>query len=218
MKLARLYQRDYLDPRLLFVFIAVYYILFTYIWQEYLFTDNIYYNSFAEQISEERIKKYIFIQRKLWWMSFILLPMVLLVKTTLVAICLNVGTLFSDLKVKFAHLFRIALVAEIIFVLASFVRLGWLYFFIDYHTIRDIKMFYPFSLLNILQNHTPAWLAYPLQTLNLFEVGYWLLLAFGLKQYIQWSFTKTTTLVLLSYGLGLIIWSVFIMFLSVNFS
>jgi hypothetical protein len=212
--------RQYLnfDKRFIFISLCIYYVLFSYLWQEFLFTDSVYYNTFGEQVSLERIEAYINIQRSLKWIGFAILPLIILIKTSLVAVCLNIGTIFAGYRTQFGKLFKITLLAESVFVAASFVRVLWLYFVVKPETIVQIKMFYPLSLLSLYKDRVEGWLVYPLQTLNLFELAYWLVLALGLKWLLNQRYEKALLLVMASYGVGLLVWAVFITFLSVNMS
>jgi hypothetical protein len=208
-----------MDKRLVFALLCVYYILFSYLWKELLFTDDVYYNTYAEQISLERIERYINIQRKVQWVAYIIMPLIILCKTSLVAICLNVGTLFAGYKIPFGKLFRIAAIAEGVFVLSSFVRMMWLYFVVQPSTIQEIKLFYPLSLLSFFSSGTvESWLMYPLQTINIFELTYWAVLALGMKWVLNEKFGRSFSLVMSSYGVGLLLWGLFITFLSITYS
>ncbi len=55
-----------------------------------------------------------------------------------------------------------------------------------------------------------------LQLVNLFEIAYWLLLADLLKKIINRPFWKSFEFVLSTYGVGLLIWTVFVVFLTLN--
>jgi hypothetical protein len=83
----------------------------------------------------------------------------------------------------------------------------------------DIQTFYPLSLLNLLEvKDIPQWLLYPLQVINIFEVLYWLILAYGLSLVAKERLPKMLWLVAFSYGIGLFVWVVFITFITINLS
>jgi len=54
--------------------------------------------------------------------------------------------------------------------------------------------------------------------LNLSEFLYFLVLAYGLKLALKQVYDKALNLVLSTYGIGLLIWMFFIVFLSINLS
>jgi hypothetical protein len=49
-------------------------------------------------------------------------------------------------------------------------------------------------------------------------VAFWFALAYELKAYFQDDFAKSFGTVMASYGSGLVIWIVFVVFLTLNFS
>jgi hypothetical protein len=87
------------------------------------------------------------------------------------------------------------------------------------YTLEDLQYFYPLSAINITgyENLKP-WFVYPLQVLNLFEVAYWLVLAYLLGKEFKEDIYKGLTVVASSYGVGLVIWVVAVMFFTLNMS
>ena len=53
-----------------------------------LIDESLYFNSFAEQLSYERIEQLIENERKWAWLGYVLIPVWFLIKITLVASCL----------------------------------------------------------------------------------------------------------------------------------
>ena len=87
------------------------------------------------------------------------------------------------------------------------------------YTLEDLQYFYPFSTLNIIgYEGLEPWFIYPLQVLNLFELVYWLLLGYGLSKSLKTSMDAAMGIVVSSYGVGLLIWVVAVMFLTLNMS
>jgi hypothetical protein len=62
------------------------------------------------------------------------------------------------------------------------------------------------------------WFIYPFQTLNLFELVYWLILSFYIGKATQTSMDKGLKIVAYSYGSALLLWVVTIMFFTLNYS
>lgn len=202
-----------------FILVCLTYILISYVWRELILTEDVYFNTYGEQVALERIKNYVNIQKKIAWLGYIFLPLVMAIKISLVAICLNVGTLFSGYKINFKKLFHVALMAEGVFVIGGIVRTLWLMFFIDVNTLQDAQLFYPLSLLSIFDPETvEPWLIYPMQILNIFELVYWLVLARGMQLVLNKDYNSALTFVLSTYGIGLAVWIVLITFLSISFS
>ena len=82
-----------------------------------------------------------------------------------------------------------------------------------------LQNYNPLGVSGFLKNDTiPKYLLYPIQQLNLFEVAYWFLLAYGIKSLGNIDFKKALKITSLSYGVGLAIWCIFIVFLQLQFS
>lgn len=105
------------------------------------------------------------------------------------------------------------------FLLPILIKLLWFLFVQTDYTLHDLSMFYPLSLLNITgTENIPSYWLYPLQTLNLFEVAYWFLLAQGVSEATEQSFRQSFGLVMSSYGVGLVLWVILVMFLTITYS
>jgi hypothetical protein len=63
-----------------------------------------------------------------------------------------------------------------------------------------------------------AWFVYPFQVLNLFEIAYWLLLAYLLGKALQTHTDEGLKIVAASYGSALLLWVVAVMFFVLNYS
>ncbi|AYO57157.1 hypothetical protein CO230_02845 [Chryseobacterium sp. 6424] len=161
-------------------------------------------------------------QKKWWWVSYAVTPLLIGIKVLLVAFCLNFIQLFdltSLEKIKFSDFIFIVLLAEFVFVIAGlykFVNFYWLQ--TDYN-LEDLQTYYPISLINLREYlSTEKWLAYPLQLVNLFELFYWGFLAWGITELSdnKVKFGKSFGLVALTYGIGLLFWVGVVSFLILN--
>lgn len=205
------------DKRLYFVFLCLCNLFIVYLSNEFLLTDDVYYQTYGEQVAIERIESYLEFKRELWWLGYTFVPITLLIKIGLVTVCLNTGTLMVNIKTSFGQLFKIALVGEGVFVATNLIRIFWLAFVKDVQVLSDIQFFYPLSLINLFDPTTiESWYTYPLITSNVFEITYFLVLALGIHWKLNRPFGKSLRLVTASYGTGLFIWMIFIMFLTIN--
>jgi hypothetical protein len=108
--------------------------------------------------------------------------------------------------------------ADSVFLIPSFIKVVWFSFQPDY-TLEDLQYFMPGSLLNLFNpKEIEPWLVYPLQSINIWEVAFWFALAYELKEYFEDNFASSFGTVMASYGSGLVIWIVFVVFLTLNFS
>lgn len=188
--------------------------------------DELIYYSLSEKFTQRQLYNYFEIQKKWQWLSYAIIPLLLLIKTSLIASVLYIGTFFySKAKVTFKQLFNAVVKAEFVFLGVGVLKIIWFYFFQTNYTLEDLQYFYPLSALNIVgYKGLEAWFIYPLQVLNLFELAYWLLLAYfiGKMAFTEKDKGKPMDLgfkiVATSYGSALLLWVVVVMFFTLNYS
>jgi hypothetical protein len=182
--------------------------------------EGLLYNSLAEQLTNKQIQYFFEFQDKWQWLSYIFMPILLLIKISLIASTLYIGTFFfSKVELTFKQLWGFVISAEFVFLLVPVFKIIWFYFFHTNYKLEDIQYFYPLSALNIVgyQDLEP-WFIYPFQTLNLFEVTYWLILAYFIGKATQTSMDQGLKIVAYSYGSALLLWVVTVMFFTLNYS
>ncbi len=181
--------------------------------------DELVYNFYAEQLTQDKVDELLNGQKKWEWLGYVIIPLVILLRSSLVAMCLSVGMFFYDMehKLKFKQFFRIALLGEFVLVLVGFAKLMYFYFIKTDYTLQDLQQYYPLSYINFLDiNNLEPWLIYPLQTINLFEIAYFFVLVFGLHKLLKKNYWKSFEITAASYGTGLVIWIGLVMFLSLS--
>jgi hypothetical protein len=219
-----------MDKRLLFLLLVGTVVLFGFLNSYVLINEGLYFNNFAEQLSYEQIEEML-AQGKRWeWLGYVFIPIIYLIKLSLVAACLSVGVFVATNRFEFRRLWGVALVAEFVFVVPIIVKILWFTFVQTDYSLKDLQFFYPLSALNFFDyKHLESWWVYPLQTLNVFEVVYWVLLAWGikslnqnveplLKETLPTELGTSLEIVLASYGVGLLLWVATVMFISVSYS
>jgi hypothetical protein len=83
--------------------------------------------------------------------------------------------------------------------------------------METVRLFSPLSLFSLFDPELlQEWLYYPFKVLNLFEVGYWLLLAYLLAKHLNQTFDEMLKLVLTYYVRFLFCWIIFVMFISLG--
>ena len=187
------------------------------------------YNSLSEHLTSKQIKNFFEMQNQWKWVGYVFTPVFILLKTILVASVLYIGTFFySKVKVTFKQLWDVVVKAEFLFLLVGVCKIIWSYFFQTTYTLEDLQYFYPLSALNIIgYKGLEPWFIYPLQTLNVFEVVYWFILAYYISRLA--SPTKNVSdykpdldfgikIVMASYGSALLLWVVVVMFFTLNYS
>jgi hypothetical protein len=149
----------------------------------------------------------------------LLIPVVYLLKLSLVTLCVYIGILLLNIKsLNWSKVFGAVVVADMIFLVPAVIKMVWFTFQADY-TLEDVQYFLPGSMLNIFEpKQLEQWLIYPIQSVNIWELLFFIALAFGLKKYLDGDFSRSMGLVVSTYGVGLVVWIVFVTFLTLNFT
>ena len=184
-----------------------------------LINETVFYNTYSEQLTLERSMQLFENFRRMSWIGYVLVPVMLTVKFTLISIVIYTGIFFYNLhyKITFASIFRIVIANEIIFIFASLIKFLWFFFFTSNYDLNDIGFFYPFSLINLfkISEVSRIWI-YPLQIINIFQFIYIIALSFGLRKTGNLTESESDKIVLSSYLPGLALWIALIMFISID--
>ena len=203
-----------------FLFLTILTILITEITKSVLNLDKLIYSSLSEQLTTQQIEDFLNLQNKWQWLGYFFAPVMLLIKTTLITSVIYVGTFFfSKKEAQYKILWDIVIKAEFIFLLVPFFKIIWFYFFQTNYELEDFQYFYPLSAINIVgYQGLEAWFIYPFQVLNLFELAYWLILAFYIGKATKTNMDNGLKIVASSYGLALFLWVAVSMFFTLNYS
>lgn len=193
---------------------------------QYLFIeDHLYYQTFGEQITFDQIDKMLQISKNYYWLGYVFVPFIILIRVFFTTIFLYIGIFFTNLKINFSKIFKIALLADFVFILSGLAKLVILIFFKEVSTLEDLQ-FTPLSIMELLDyDAVDPLFIYPLSLLNIFELLYFLVLAWLLIGIINEAneerpvnFGKSLQLVTASYGSGLLLWVLVVMFITLNIS
>jgi len=207
---------------IILVILVLFYLFLNYLDIEFITTNSKIFDFLSKDYPNEIVVNYMESQKKWWWVSYAVMPVLIGIKVLLVAFCLNFLKLLEIPKIdeiKFSDFMFLALVAEFVFIIAGF------YKFVNFHwinpdyTLEDLQTYYPVSLINMREYiSTEKWLAYPLQLVNLFELFYWIFLAWGIRELLdeKISYIKSFGLISLTYGIGLLLWVGTVCFLILN--
>ena len=208
------------DQNAWFVFAALClgYATTTYIQDTMILTKEVYYNTLGEQLTIERIDNMLEKQSEWKWVGYLLIPVVVVLQAFLVTLCLNCGTIMMNYKMRFRPLFTLVLRSSVVFLLWK-LALTFILLFTKIQIIDDLITANKFALAGFVDKASvPTWLMYPLSIINVFEVAFWVLLTLGISRLLQRSFKAALGFVATTYGLGLLMWMIFIIFLQLNFS
>lgn len=181
--------------------------------------DKIIYSSLINNYNEVQIKEYLDLKEKWNYFSYLLVPLLIIIKTSIIATTLYIGIFFSNNVIEFNKFWNIVLKAEFIFLLVPVFKIIWFYFFQTNYNLEDIQNFYPLSALNIVgYKDLETWFIYPFQTLNLFELAYIIYLGYQVGKLTNTNTDHGLKIVAYSYVPALLLWVVTIMFFTLNYS
>jgi hypothetical protein len=185
-----------------------------------LINDQLFFNSLSESLSSSQIRRLLNQRQNFKWITYFILPIFYLVKYLFVTFCLSIGIFFVTDKFEFYRIFGLAVKAEFIFLIPVIIKLFWFLFIKTNYSLSDFQYFSPLSALNMFQpNELEPWLLYPLQVLNVFEIFYWIILAYLLSKEIpELDLNQAFTVVMSGYGTGLVIWVALVMFFTLSYT
>ena len=202
--------------------ISIYFFL-VYLDKSYISTDSKIFDFLAKDYPSSVVQNYMESQKKWWWVSYAVTPVLIGIKVLLVAFCLNFVKIISEKleDVKFRDILTVVLIAEFVFIIAGFYKFFNFYLIDTDYTLETLQTYYPLSLINYKEAiSTEKWLAYPLQLANVFELMYWGVLAWGIWQLAdkKISYQRSLGYVALTYGIGLLFWVGVVCFLILSVS
>ncbi len=140
-------------------------------------------------------------------LNYLWTPFSLLWKFTLIALTIWIGAFMIGYKLSFKSMWQFTMIAEIIFLFPEILRLFWFLVVVQPENYLAIETYYPLSLFSLIgSDQVGPRFHYPLSALNLFEVGYWFLLAIGVHTISRRSFGTSLMIVLGSYTLCFFLW------------
>jgi hypothetical protein len=143
-------------------------------------------------------------------LQFLTIPFIYLWKFTVIAFVIWVGCFMFGYRVTYSQCWGITVVSEFIFIVPELLKIGWFLFIETDPNLLDIRAFYPFSLMNFVDySEVSPQYVYPLKALNLFEIGYWVLLVTGVHFFSRKEKKQAWIIVLCSYVLIFILWILF---------
>ena len=140
-------------------------------------------------------------------LQYLSIPIYYLWKFTVTSFVLWVGCFMFGYKITYSKLWKIVLIGETIFLLPDFLKTGWFMLVETDPSYWDIKAFYPLSLMNFFdyQIIETRW-HYPLKSINLFEVIYWLILVHLIHIVAKKKISYAYNIVFSSYVLFFFVW------------
>ena len=213
-----LIHRYGLDGRLVFTLFILITFLISFIIQEFILTSQVIEDYFAEFLSISLAFELAELRNKWDWMNYILLPIIFILKFILISGWILSGTILYGYKVSFKSIYNAVLVSEFVWLIPSIILIIWFGIFNSDYSFTDVQYFKPLSLLNFFKiSELDNWLILPLQSINIFQVLYLLVLTFMLKVTLNKGFKETLNFTIPVYLSAVFSWIFFITFININF-
>lgn len=200
---------------LIFTALTLFQLLITYYSNTYILTDDMYRLIVGTQMTDRQFDNYLEFVHKWKWVSYLFIPMVLLLRICFAWICLKAGSFISERFTDTAF-WKICIQGEIVFAVGAVAGLLYTEFFVDVETLEQLSV-NPFSLQVIVSGSVPKWSSYCFNTLNIFELSYLFVLAYHIAEEEKSSVFSSLRFVASSYLPGLGLWILLVSYLSVVF-
>jgi hypothetical protein len=142
--------------------------------------------------------------------QFLSIPLIYLWKFTVIGFVVWIGCFMFGYRITYSQCFSVAIISEFIFLIPEILKIGWFLFIETDPNLHDIRAFYPLSLMHFFDYYEiDKRYVYPLKALNLFEIGYWVLLANGIHHFARKQLKIAWIIVLTTYVLIFLLWLVF---------
>lgn len=181
-----------------------------YIQQEYIAIPQISNMQVVDEVVKIKILENYYKYR---WLTFLVPIAILLLRVSLVAICMFLGSFFDErgLRMKYADSWNIALKSDVILILFNVLVCVVAVVLGEEHA-GEVSRYSSFAFLVDL-NITEQWLLVPIAALNIFEVCYWFFMAKLVAVHSGSGYWNSFKFVLSTYGVGYLFYIVFLMFL-----
>ena len=140
-------------------------------------------------------------------LKYLGIPIMFALKFTVTGFILWTGCFLWGYKVTYKQCWQIAMFAEMIFFIPEILTILW-FFFIDVDpTYQDFLAFEPLSYMNFFNHEeVPKKYWYVNSALNVFEVGYWILLTYGINFAARKKKSIANAIVFTSYVPLFLLW------------
>lgn len=192
----------------LFAFVSALYLGVTFLNQEFVLTEELYYNTYGEQLAADRIRDMFAMREQYAWVGYVTTPLFIALRGAYAALCLSAGAILAEYsEMSYRRLFKAALLCEGVFFLRSAANTFWNSVVANPETLQEAGSALTTSVAVFFNTpEVPQWALYPLQTLNLFEALYIVAMSGTLAWMFDRDWKDISVLTIVSYGLGLLLW------------
>jgi len=183
----------------------------------FIYTEDLYCTTFEGQYTIEQIH-YFFEANKLFrFIAVIIIPIVIIIRILYTSLCLFIGVVFNELQCSYKILFNISLKADFVNCLSTLSNFYYYAFTEDYNNINDLSTNF-LSILKIVgRDNVSDWLVILINSVNIFEFGYILMLSVLINNQLKMKFIQSYLFVLFTYGLGNYLFVFLISYFNLNY-
>ncbi|WP_445721584.1 hypothetical protein [Flavobacterium sp.] len=204
---------------LLFFILSFLCIALSFFHNHFLNVESLEMASISKKLTKEQLSTFKSNDKIFVYKNFYLIILKESLNIIIISTLLLIGFLMFTKKINFLLVLEAVIKAKYIFLISIFFEIIYLKFILVDYTLLEINYYAPLSLINFFDyNYIDSWFVYPLQTINLFEVFFVLLVAYFVKKQTAMSMKETTKIVGLTYFIILLLWLAIVMFLILNYS
>ncbi|MEM6736005.1 MAG: hypothetical protein AAGC64_05375 [Bacteroidota bacterium] len=200
------YRKEFLENWLSFNTLGMFIVIYM-IYSALLFIKRMFIidTIAAFEVLNERGDIWVF--NVIYNVQYLSVPIFLAWKWTWTTLTLWIGCFMFGYRIHFNQLWKMVMLAEIIFFLPEIAKVIWFSLFSIDPNYNDYLAFYPFSLINFFDYSqiAPKWI-YPLKSINLFEMLYWSVLILGIYFLSGKKLKISGFIVLSTYILFFFVW------------
>ena len=162
----------------------------------------------GEETKAQLLERY----QRMRWVSFLLVPVILALRLSLVSLCLFIGSFFftETNDKKFKEWWGVAMIAQAVMLAYSLI-LCIVNIAFGSNMATDVTTYSSFLFLG--GEDIEPWVRLPLAAVNIFEVLYWIVMALYVGKLCGTKFWRSFKFVMSSYGVGYLFYIALLMFL-----
>ena len=166
----------------LFSLVSIANIILMFLFNEFIFTLDVYHNIFSDQMESTRIDEYFDFSRQSSIWGYLATPLFLLLNFTFISLLIQMPLVLMFIDIPFNRLFRLVILASILMLASGFIRFFFLATQYTTQITKSTLNIVPLSINHLLDASKYPELAYTtLGMFNIFEFGWCYVLYKGLS-------------------------------------
>lgn len=207
----------FVNSWVLFIALAAMYLALVFISEWFIITDEFLIDQLGTMYPVYLIEDMMEVRKKFWWVGYALEPITLSLKLLMLYAVVSIAALLRDIDYSASQIIKAGLIGDSVFFVAKCWFLLEIHLNLGSFNMETVGDLYPLSLLKIWgSEQVVSWLRYPLQTMNLFEVFYVLIVCAVLKKMWKIDFLEIFNLIFPAYLSGLLLLMTFVAFITIQ--